>query len=103
MDSNHLPIRYVCHSPCFRAEAGAYGHDTRGILRQHQFQKIELVKITTPEQSAVEHELMVNDVEELFQSLELPFRKVLLCSGDTGFAASMCYDIEVWLSGQKQY
>jgi seryl-tRNA synthetase len=103
VDEAKLPISMVCHSPCFRAEAGSYGRDTRGLLRQHQFQKVELVKICTPETSAAEHENMTGDAEALLQSLDLPYRKVLLCSGDIGFSARICYDLEVWLPGQQEY
>jgi seryl-tRNA synthetase len=103
VDEARLPISMVCHSPCFRAEAGSYGRDTRGLLRQHQFQKVELVKICTPETSAAEHEKMTGDAEALLQSLDLPYRKVLLCSGDIGFSARICYDLEVWLPGQQEY
>lgn len=103
IDATQLPVQYVCLSPCFRAEAGSYGRDTKGLLRQHQFLKVELVKITTPETSKVEHESMVSDVEALLQSLDLPYRVTMLCSGDMGFSARICYDIEVWLPGQQMY
>jgi seryl-tRNA synthetase len=103
IDPQQLPIQLVCHTPSFRAEAGSYGKDTRGLLRQHQFHKVELVKIVDPLTSIQEHERMVEDVETLLKSLELPFRRVLLCSGDTGFSARICYDLEVWLPGQQQY
>lgn len=103
LDASQLPIQHVCHSPSFRAEAGSYGRDTRGLLRQHQFHKVELVKICTAETSAAEHENMTKDAEALLQSLGLPFRRVLLCSGDIGFSARICYDIEVWLPGQQMY
>lgn len=103
LDADQLPIAHVCLTPSFRAEAGSYGRDTRGLLRQHQFYKVELVKICTPETSAIEHDKMCNDAEELLKSLELPYRKVLLCSGDIGFSARICYDIEVWLPGQQAY
>lgn len=103
LDASQLPIAHVCHSPSFRAEAGSYGRDTRGLLRQHQFHKVELVKICSAETSKDEHEKMTGDAEALLQSLELPYRKVLLCSGDIGFSAKMCYDIEVWLPGQQAY
>jgi len=103
LDASQLPICHVCHSPSFRAEAGSYGRDTRGLLRQHQFHKVELVKICSAETSAEEHEKMAADAEQLLQSLELPYRKVLLCSGDIGFSARICYDIEVWLPGQQMY
>ena len=98
-----LPIKHVCWSPSFRAEAGSYGRDTRGLLRQHQFHKVELVKICSPETSAAEHEAMTNDAEDILKALDLPYRKVLLCSGDIGFSARVCYDLEVWLPGQQEY
>ena len=103
LDSSQLPIKHVCHSPSFRAEAGSHGRDTRGLLRQHQFFKVELVKICTPETSNDEHEAMTLDAEALLESLGLPYRRVLLCSGDTGFSARICYDLEVWLPGQQAY
>lgn len=103
LNATDLPIRLVCSSPSFRAEAGSHGRDTRGLLRQHQFQKVEMVRICTPESSAAEHEALVGDAEALLESLELPYRRVLLCSGDTGFAARICYDLEVWLPGQQEY
>ncbi len=103
LNQTNLPMKYVCLSPSFRAEAGSYGRDTRGLLRQHQFLKVELVKICTPESSEDEHNSMVGDVEALLQSLELPYRVVMLCSGDIGFSARLCYDIEVWLPGQQMY
>jgi seryl-tRNA synthetase len=100
---SQFPISLVCHSPSFRAEVGSAGKDTRGLLRQHQFQKVELVKICLPEQSSEEHEKLTGDAEQLLKNLKLPYRKMLLCSGDTGFSARMCYDLEVWLPGQQQY
>lgn len=103
LDASQLPILHVSHTPCFRAEAGSYGRDTRGLLRQHQFQKVELVKICSAETSAEEHEKMAADSEALLQALGLPYRKVMLCSGDTGFSAHICYDLEVWLPGQQMY
>jgi len=103
LDASQLPIYHVCASPSFRAEAGSYGRDTRGLLRQHQFHKVELVKICSAETSNEEHEKMTNDAEDLLKSLDLPYRKVLLCSGDIGFSARICYDLEVWLPGQQQY
>lgn len=103
LTSADLPINLVSYSSCFRAEAGSYGRDTRGLLRQHQFQKVELVKICAPEESTAEHEKLVNDAADILKSLNLPHRKVLLCSGDTGFSARMCYDLEVWLPGQQAY
>jgi seryl-tRNA synthetase len=98
-----LPIRYVAFSPCFRREAGSYGKDIKGLIRQHQFHKVELVKITTPESSFAELESLVLDAEKILQLLGLPYRTMALCSGDIGFSAAKCYDIEVWLAGQKSY
>ncbi len=98
-----LPLRFCAHTPCFRSEAGAAGRDTRGMLRQHQFYKVEMVSITTPENSQAEHERMLNAAENVLKKLELPFRTVTLCSGDTGFGAMKTYDIEVWLPGQETY
>jgi seryl-tRNA synthetase len=103
LQADQLPISLVALSPCFRAEAGSGGKDSRGLLRQHQFLKVELVKICRPEDSRQEHERLTNDAEDLLKSLELPYRKVLLCSGDLGFAARICYDLEVWLPGQDNY
>ncbi len=94
-----LPLRFTALTPCFRAEAGAAGKDTRGMIRQHQFEKVELVSITTPEQSAAEHERMTACAEEVLRRLELPYRTMLLCTGDMGFASRKTYDIEVWLPG----
>ncbi|MBV9995313.1 MAG: serine--tRNA ligase [Caulobacteraceae bacterium] len=98
-----LPLRLAALTPCFRSEAGASGKDTRGMIRQHQFQKVELVSITTPEQSAEEHERMVACAEAVLKRLELPFRTVLLCAGDMGFSARKTFDLEVWLPSQKAY
>lgn len=98
-----LPRRYVAYTPCFRSEAGSAGRDTRGMIRQHQFTKVELVSITTPEASQAEHERMTNCAEEVLKRLELPYRAMLLCAGDTGFCAHKTYDLEVWLAGQNQY
>lgn len=103
LSMDQLPISLVSLSPCFRAEAGSGGRDSRGLLRQHQFLKVELVKICRPEDSQQEHEKLTNDAEDLLKSLELPYRKVLLCSGDLGFSARICYDLEVWLPGQNNY
>lgn len=103
LDEEHLPISLVTCSPCFRSEVGAHGRDTRGFFRQHQFHKVELIKICTAESSSAHHELMTAHVESMLQSLKLPFRKVLLCSGDTGFSARICYDLEVWFPGQQAY
>ncbi len=102
-DEAELPIRVTAYTPCFRAEAGAAGKDTRGMIRQHQFSKVELVSITTPEQSAAEHERMTACAEEVLKRLGLAYRTMLLCTGDMGFAARKTYDIEVWLPGQNAY
>jgi seryl-tRNA synthetase len=98
-----LPIRYVAYTPCFRREAGSYGQDVRGLIRQHQFNKVELVKFTEPEVSYEELEKLVNDAEKVLQLLRLPYRVVELCTGDLGFAAAKTYDLEVWLPGQSAY
>ncbi len=103
LDEKDLPIRVTAATPCFRAEAGAAGRDTRGMIRQHQFTKVELVSITTPEKSLEEHERMLQCAEEVLQRLELPYRVVTLCTGDMGFASQKTYDIEVWLPGQNRY
>jgi seryl-tRNA synthetase len=102
-DEAELPMRVTAWTPCFRAEAGAAGRDTRGMIRQHQFSKVELVSITTPEQSADEHERMTRCAEDVLKRLDLPFRTITLCTGDMGFAARKTYDIEVWLPGQNAY
>lgn len=98
-----LPIKYAAYTACFRAEAGSAGRDTKGIIRQHQFNKVELVKFTKPEDSYVEHEKLVNDAEAVLQRLGLPYRVMLLCSGDQGFSAAKCYDLEVWLPSFNTY
>jgi seryl-tRNA synthetase len=103
LDGKTLPIRYTAYTPCFRSEAGSYGADVRGLIRQHQFDKVELVKITTAEQSYDELEQLVRNAETILQRLELPHRTVLLCTGDMGFASAKTYDIEVWLPSQKTY
>jgi seryl-tRNA synthetase len=102
-DEAELPVRVTAYSPCFRAEAGAAGKDTRGMIRQHQFSKVELVSVTTPEQSKAEHERMTACAEEVLKRLGLAYRTMLLCTGDMGFAAQKTYDIEVWLPGQNTY
>jgi seryl-tRNA synthetase len=102
-DEAELPMRLTACTPCFRAEAGAAGKDTRGMIRQHQFTKVELVSITTPEQSMKEHERMLSCAEEVLKRLDLPYRVVTLCTGDMGFASQKTYDIEVWLPGQNMY
>ncbi|BCO07787.1 serine--tRNA ligase [Desulfolithobacter dissulfuricans] len=98
-----LPIKYTAYTPCFRSEAGSYGKDTRGLIRQHQFEKVELVKFCTPETSDQELESLLADAEEVLQLLELPYRVVTLCTGDLGFSATKTYDIEVWLPGQNTF
>lgn len=98
-----LPIRYVAYTECFRSEAGSAGKDTRGMIRNHQFGKVELVTITVPEESGFEHERMLNAAEEILKRLELPYRVMLLCTGDMGFSAQKTFDLEVWLPGQKKY
>jgi seryl-tRNA synthetase len=103
LDEARLPISLTAYTPCFRAEAGAAGKDTRGIIRQHQFQKVELVKFVRPEESDAQHELLTRHAEEILEALELPYRRMLLCTGDTGFSASKTYDLEVWLPGQQVY
>jgi len=100
---SELPISYTAYTPCFRREAGSHGKDTRGLIRQHQFNKVELVKFTTPETSHRELEALLADAEEVLQLLKLPYRVVTLCSGDLGFSATKTYDIEVWLPGQNNY
>jgi seryl-tRNA synthetase len=103
LEEETLPLRVTAWTPCFRAEAGAAGRDTRGMIRQHQFSKVELVSITTPEQSGEEHERMTRCAEEVLKRLDLPFRTLTLSTGDMGFSARKTYDIEVWLPGQSAY
>ncbi len=103
IDAKELPLKFACHSPCFRSEAGAYGRDVRGMIRQHQFEKIEIVQIVKPEESAQAHEELTRHAETILEKLELPYRRMLLCAGDTGFSASKTYDLEVWLPGQNAY
>ncbi|HEX7030561.1 MAG TPA: serine--tRNA ligase [Gammaproteobacteria bacterium] len=103
LDAGSLPQRYVAHSPCFRSEAGSYGKDTRGMIRQHQFDKVEMVQMVKPSESYAALEEMTAHAEKILQLLELPYRTVALCSGDIGFAAAKTYDIEVWLPGQGRY
>jgi len=98
-----LPLKYVCHTPCFRSEAGSYGKDTRGMIRQHQFEKVELVQIVKADDSERAHEELTAHAEKVLQLLNLPYRTVVLCAGDTGFGAKLTYDIEVWLPGQNAY
>jgi seryl-tRNA synthetase len=101
--SDELPVSLCAYTPCFRSEAGSYGRDVRGIIRQHQFQKVELVKLSRPEQSYEELEKLTRDAEDVLQRLELPYRTMALCTGDLGFSAAKTYDIEVWLPGQAAY
>lgn len=102
-EAAHLPLRYVCHTPCFRSEAGSYGKDVRGMIRQHQFEKVELVQIVRPADSFNALEDLTKHAETVLQRLELPYRVVALCTGDMGFASAKTYDLEVWLPGQQQY
>jgi seryl-tRNA synthetase len=103
LDGRALPIRYTAYTPCFRSEAGSYGADVRGLIRQHQFDKVELMAFTTPDQSYSELERLTANAEEVLRRLELPFRTVLLSTGDMGFASAKTYDLEVWLPGQNTY
>lgn len=103
LEEKQLPVKFVCHSPCFRSEAGSYGRDTRGMIRQHQFEKVELVKLVKPETSYQELESLLQSAESILQALELPYRVVALCGGDMGFSAAKTYDIEVWLPAQNTY
>ncbi len=103
LDESALTINFCAYTPCFRSEAGSYGRDVRGMIRQHQFQKVELVKFTTPDRSEAEHEQLTEDAEDVLQHLGLPYRRMLLCTGDMGFASSKTYDLEVWLPGQGLY
>jgi seryl-tRNA synthetase len=101
--NEQLPLKFVAHTPCFRSEAGSYGRDVRGLIRQHQFEKVELVQIVRPEESNAAHEALTEHAETILQKLELPYRKVILCMGDLGFSSSKTYDLEVWLPSQKTY
>jgi seryl-tRNA synthetase len=103
LEGAELPISYCAYTPCYRSEAGSYGKDVRGMIRQHQFQKVELVKFCRPEDSAAEHEKLTRDAERVLELLGLPYRRILLCTGDMGFASSKTYDLEVWLPGQGLY
>jgi seryl-tRNA synthetase len=103
LDDAALPLRMTAHSMCFRAEAGSHGRDTRGMIRQHQFEKVELVSITRPDESYDEHERMTRCAEVVLETLGLPYRRVLLCTGDMGFAATKTFDLEVWLPSQETY
>jgi len=103
LDGRKLPLRYTAYTPCFRSEAGSYGADVRGLIRQHQFDKVELMKFTTPDESYEELESLTRNAEEILNRLELPYRTMLLCAGDMGFASAKTYDIEVWLPSQDTY
>ncbi|HYC35227.1 MAG TPA: serine--tRNA ligase [Usitatibacter sp.] len=103
VDRARLPLKFACHSPCFRAEAGSYGKDTRGMIRQHQFDKVEIVQLVRPEASGEAHEELTRNAEAILQRLELPYRVMLLCTGDMGFSSAKTYDLEVWLPGQGAY
>ncbi|MCA2620779.1 MULTISPECIES: serine--tRNA ligase [unclassified Microcystis] len=103
LSSEQLPIKHCAYTPCFRREAGSYGKDTRGLIRLHQFNKVEMVKIVNPDASAQEHESLVANAEAILQALQLPYRVIELCSGDLGFAAAKCYDLEVWLPSANTY
>lgn len=103
IDEKQLPVRFACHTPCFRSEAGSYGRDTRGMIRQHQFEKVELVQFVKPGDSMAALESLVGHAETILQKLGLPYRKVILCGGDTGFSSTKTYDLEVWLPSQNTY
>ena len=101
--ADQMPLKFVAHTPCFRSEAGAYGRDVRGMIRQHQFEKVELVQVVKASDSEQAHEQLTQHAESILQALNLPYRLMLLCSGDTGFSATKTYDLEVWLPGQEAY
>ena len=103
IEDSYMPRKYVCHTPCFRSEAGSYGRDTRGMIRQHQFEKVELVQVVTADQSEHAHEDLTSHAEAVLQKLDLPYRVVNLCTGDIGFSSRKTYDLEVWLPGQEKY
>jgi seryl-tRNA synthetase len=103
VEGRDLPLKFTCHSPCFRSEAGSYGKDTRGMIRVHQFDKVEIVRFERPENSAEAHEELTRNAEAILQRLELPYRTMVLCTGDTGFSSAKTYDLEVWLPGQQAY
>ena len=103
LDEAQLPVSFCAYTPCYRSEAGSYGKDVRGMIRQHQFQKVELVKFVKPEESAAEHEALTRHAETVLERLELPYRRMLLCTGDMGFSSAKTYDLEVWLPGQGLY
>ncbi|HQQ63107.1 MAG TPA: serine--tRNA ligase [Pseudomonadales bacterium] len=103
LEDKELPVKYVCHTPCFRSEAGSYGRDTRGMIRQHQFEKVELVQLVRPQDSMAALEDLTADAEKILQKLDLPYRTITLCGGDMGFSSAKTYDIEVWLPAQNTY
>lgn len=103
IDASELPVKYACHTPCFRSEAGSYGKDTRGLIRQHQFEKVEMVQLVRPEDSMQALESLTGNAEAILQKLGLPYRVIVLCAGDTGFSSMKTYDLEVWLPGQQKY
>jgi seryl-tRNA synthetase len=103
VEASDMPRKYVCHTPCFRSEAGSYGKDTRGMIRQHQFEKVELVQVVRPADSYQALEELTSHAEKVLQKLELPYRVMALCAGDMGFSSAKTYDIEVWLPGQNKY
>ena len=103
LEAEQLPIKHCAYTPCFRREAGSYGRDTKGLIRLHQFNKVELVKLVKPENSAAEHEALVQNAEAILQALKLPYRMIELCTGDLGFGAAKCYDLEVWLPSSETY
>ena len=103
LEAEQLPIKHCAYTPCFRREAGSYGRDTKGLIRLHQFNKVELVKLVKPENSAAEHEALVKNAEAILQALKLPYRMIELCTGDLGFGAAKCYDLEVWLPSSETY
>ena len=103
IEADAMPRKFVCHTPCFRSEAGSYGKDTRGMIRQHQFEKVEMVQIVKAEDSYRAHEELTSHAEAVLKRLQLPYRVMTLCSGDMGFAAAKTYDLEVWLPGQDKY
>ena len=103
LEADQLPLKYVAHTPCFRSEAGSYGKDTRGMIRQHQFEKVELVQVVAADKSYEAHEELTSHAEKILQLLDLPYRVMVLCAGDTGFAAAKTHDLEVWLPGQGKY
>ncbi len=103
IDEAELPVKFACHTPCFRSEAGSYGRDTRGMIRQHQFEKVELVQFVKPQDSMQALEDLTQHAETILQKLELPYRKVILCGGDIGFSSAKTFDLEVWLPSQEKY